>query len=326
MDGVIVRIKFGSHLYGTATQESDLDFKQVRLPSAREILLGRTRHVVTENTKQGEGKNTAGDVDVETFTLQQFLKLCAEGQTVAIDMLFARPDPPANGLWSGTIIGNRNRILSRKPKAFLGYCRQQAAKYGIKGSRVAAARAALQFARDLGIRCGWTTRLGDAESEVRSFAENVEHCAVVETEQPGKVPARHLEVCNRKAPFLASIQNLHDIVERLVFEYGQRALLAERNEGVDWKALSHAVRVGNEAIELLKTGQITFPRPERAHLIAIKSGAVPYAQVAAEIELLLEGVETAAACSELPTEADLPWIDEIVMTTNLDVVRRNFAA
>lgn len=33
----IVRVKFGSHLYGTNTPTSDLDFKSVHIPPARDI-------------------------------------------------------------------------------------------------------------------------------------------------------------------------------------------------------------------------------------------------------------------------------------------------
>jgi hypothetical protein len=54
-------------------------------------------------------------------------------------------------------------------------------------------------------------------------------------------------------PLTASIKTAREILQRLVTEYGQRALQAERNEGVDWKALSHAVRVGREALELFET-------------------------------------------------------------------------
>lgn len=78
-------------------------------------------------------------------------------------------------------------------------------------------------------------------------------------EMPGGRLVRHLEVCGRKMPFIGSIESAHKVAQRLVDEYGERALQAERNEGIDWKGLSHAVRVGREALELLETGRITFP-------------------------------------------------------------------
>jgi len=54
----IVEIKFGSHLYGTATAESDLDIKRIYIPSAKDILLQRIKPVIVEKrTKKLELKN-----------------------------------------------------------------------------------------------------------------------------------------------------------------------------------------------------------------------------------------------------------------------------
>ncbi len=120
------------------------------------------------------------------------------------------------------------------------------------------------------------------------------------------------EVCDRKMPYTASIKNAYDIMQRVVDEYGKRALMAETQQGVDWKALSHAVRVGHQAIELLSTGLVTFPLPNAAHVLAIKQGKLLYQEVAAEIEDLLVKVEEAAAISVLPEEPDMGWIDDFV--------------
>lgn len=49
----LVRMKFGSHLYGTETPSSNLDFKAVFLPSRSDILLGRVKESINVNTKTG---------------------------------------------------------------------------------------------------------------------------------------------------------------------------------------------------------------------------------------------------------------------------------
>src|ERR1700720_4143670 len=89
---LIVKMRFGSHLYGTDTPQSDLDLKGVYLPEACDILLQRVKATVTSNRVRAlEEKNFAGDIDSEIYSLQRYLDLLAEGQTVALDMLFA-PD------------------------------------------------------------------------------------------------------------------------------------------------------------------------------------------------------------------------------------------
>jgi predicted nucleotidyltransferase len=89
---LIVEMRYGSHLFGTATPQSDIDLKGVYLPKARDILLQRVKpsHVFSPPKARGQ-KNSPGDVDREIYSLQRFLSLLAEGQTTALDMLFA-PD------------------------------------------------------------------------------------------------------------------------------------------------------------------------------------------------------------------------------------------
>jgi hypothetical protein len=104
--------------------------------------------------------------------------------------------------------------------------------------------------------------------------------------------------------------------------YGARAKLAEQSQGVDWKALSHAVRVGTEAMELLTTGNITFPRPDAPYLVMIKTGKIPYKTVAEDIEVLLESVEQASASSILAEYPNQVWMDTTVLLAHLGEVKK----
>lgn len=311
----LVQIKFGSHLYGTATPESDLDIKAVYLPRARDILLQRAGSLVSDNRAKAHGeKNTAADIDREAYSLQRYLELLAEGQTVALDMLFApewamisQPD----AVWA-EVQALAPKILTKGATAFVRYCRQQANKYGIKGSRVAATRQALALLLEGEQHYGATTSLQMMTTELEQLIAANELIKFSDLIQPNGAVTRCLEVCGKKAMLTASIKNAREIVAHMVNEYGQRALAAERNEGVDWKALSHAIRVGHEALELLTTGTITFPRPEAAYLLQVKLGKIPYIEVAAEIERLLERVEFAAVASKLPEIANAQLIDDFV--------------
>lgn len=319
----IITMQFGSHLYGTNTPASDLDVKAVHLPTQDEILLQRIKGVRSTTTKaDATQKNGAGDVDTESFALNKFLQLASQGQTVVVDMLFAPPvfwTQDAHPIWH-RIIANRHRLLTRESKSFVGYCRTQANKYGIRGSRVAAARAARDLLAPLVEQWGGD-KLSDLAVTIGGMVEEHPHMAVVNIEgQAG--PVLHWEVCNKKMPFTATIKSAHDIMDRVVAEYGHRALQAEKNEGVDWKALSHAVRIAQQAVELLSTGHVTFPRPNAEHLLAIKTGALEYQVVAAEIDQLLLDVEAAAAVSTLPPKVDADWIESLVRAAHFNVVTK----
>lgn len=312
---ILVEMKFGSHLYGTATPASDLDIKAVHLPFPRDILLQRVKPVISEHSKTDNSqKNSAEDTDYESYVLQKYLSLVAEGQTVALDMLFA-PDfsflRPASELWR-EIQANKDRLLTAQYASFVGYCRTQANKYGIKGSRVAAARGALTILENAVNTLGTTAKLMEIAAEVEDYAAKTEHASVLDIDAIGREPIRHLEVCGRKMPWTTSIKSARDIMAKLVAEYGQRALQAEKQEGVDWKALSHAVRIGRQAIEVLQTANVVFPRPDAAHLLAVKKGELPYQAVSEEIEALLSQIEIEAARSVLRPAPDREWIDDFV--------------
>ena len=308
---LVTRVEFGSHLYGTNTPTSDHDFKSVYLPNAEDILLQRVKDSTGHKVVRSEGeKNSPQDVDDEAYSLQRYLNLLAEGQTVAIDMLFVPKPLVVTPLWD-YIKRNKKKLLTKKSASFVGYCRTQANKYGIKGSRVSAAKEAMETFQNGIIVEGNLAKVGDWIGS--NFVSGNEHTKIVTKETtPGKFET-YFECCNRMVGFKNTLKEAYGIYSRIYEEYGKRAKLAESNDGIDWKALSHAVRVGNEAIELLNTGEVTFPLPNRKHILDIKLGLLPYKLVAEEIEGLLVEVENAEKKSALRDEPDYDWIEYVVL-------------
>ncbi len=307
---LVVRIEFGSHLYGTNTSSSDHDYKSVFVPCASDILLQRVKGSLGHKVKRVEGdRNSAEDTDDEMYSLQRFLGLLSEGQTVTIDMLFT-PKPLINSpLWE-EIRANKDLLLTKRSAAFVGYCRTQANKYGIKGSRVAAAKDASEFFKLHYDRLGNTAKLHEIADLLPSITG--EHTNVINMETTPGNSEYFVECCNRKVSFGNTVKAACEIFSRIYDNYGKRAKLAQTNEGIDWKALSHAVRVANEAMELLATANVTFPLPNAEHILQIKRGLLPYDDVASEIERLLEEVEAASAVSSLRDEADQSFIESLV--------------
>jgi hypothetical protein len=293
------------------------------LPAARDILLQQVQATIVENRERAPGeRNAPGDVDVESHSLHRFLTLLAAGQPLAIEILFT-PDvfmlSPPDKLWREVqAIGPS--LITRRAGIFARYCRKQAEQYGVKGERAAAARMALVALMAAEADRGTQARLEEIAAELEKLAIASPHIALVDVEVQENRTVRHLEVCGRKAPFTAMIRAAREMTERLVASYGERALEAERQSGVDWKALSHAVRVGREAVELFTTGQLHFPLASAPRLLDIKLGRVPYIEVASEIETLLGEVEQSAAASTLPDEPDLIAAEALVIRAYRDQV------
>jgi hypothetical protein len=328
----VVEMQFGSHIYGTALPSSDLDLKAVFIPHPKEILLQQARSTsVRQNTKEDRAaKNTAEDMDFEAFTLQAFLRLCAEGQTVAVDMLFAPRDAieRTSDAWE-YILKRRADLIHSGTNAFVGYCQQQAAKYGIKGSRIAAVRAAVELLTKLPAKsklmahwpeiAQWVSAQGAGE---RKNGAAEQFIRLVNCKGPNGELVDHLEVCGRKVATHNTVEYSRRMYQLVLDNYGERARKAEANQGVDWKALMHAVRVCHEALELLTTHHVTFPRPEAGLLLQIRKGELKYATVAKFIEEGVEQVKEAAGRSALPPAIDVADWEDFTVSNYRRVVRQ----
>lgn len=318
MNKLIFRCKFGSHLYGTNTEKSDLDYKSVFIPSGETLIMQTAPKHIQKNTKTvNELKNSADDIDDESFSVSQFLKLLCEGQTPALDMLFCTNDMILHCApeWL-EICASKDRFLHSGTSAFVGYTRQQAAKYGVKGFRVAALRDIITWLnqyQDYHL-------VGEAITKGSELPKNDQIKIETKKDNKGREET-YLMVCDRMVPFHANIKYAREVYKRIFDMYGERALKAEKNEGIDWKALSHAVRVANESIELLSTGKITFPRPEMALLLQIKQGLLPYREVETLIEEGLAKVEEAKAKSSLPDKPDFKFAEQLIYKFHLQAIR-----
>ena len=109
-------------------------------------------------------------------------------------------------------------------------------------------------------------------------------------------------------------------VDSIIAGYGKRVQAAAVAQGVDWKAMSHALRISGQALELLTTGHLTLPRPNADYLFAIKMGKVDLEVVRAEIDGMLEQVETAQQVSVLPEHPDRELAEQIVLNAYREAV------
>ena len=294
----LVRMRFGSHLYGTVTEDSDTDYKGVFLPGWSQILLSQIPKTVSHKTKRGKGKNTATDIDREAYSLHYFLKLACQGQTVALDMLHAPEEmcEVYHPVWR-ELVGRRSEFYTKNLDAFVGYARRQAAKYGIRGSRLQEAQAVYEI---LLSHVGW--REASRLEDVWELLPRSEHVHDVEPDPKG---VAQIQVCGRKYSARTPIEGAAHSIGRYVQAYGERARLAAENKGIDWKAVSHAIRAACQVREILTAGTITFPRPEADFLRGIKMGQFDYqTEAGPKLEELMAEVEALAAASTLPEKVD----------------------
>lgn len=108
---LIYLTQFGSHLYGTNTENSDLDFRGVYIPTINDLILHKDKDEINEELTLFEIRDEYNKnpviytkepktlisswhlkqikVDIKIFSLQKFIKLCSKADTNALDLLFS---------------------------------------------------------------------------------------------------------------------------------------------------------------------------------------------------------------------------------------------
>lgn len=303
---IIVKMKFGAHLYGTATPESDVDYKGIFLPTKEELLLGRVPKSHNYSTGKDESRNTRNDIDIELYSFHYFIKLACDGQTVAMDMLHAPGDMilQKSKIWDA-IVKNKQKFYTKNLRSFIDYARRQASKYGIKGSRINAALQVLEMLKKV-----------DSSKKMRAVwnqLPRVEHCYDVAPDPNGM---RQYQVCGKSFQESATIGYVIPILEKFYNDYGHRAKLAAENKNIDWKAVSHALRAAYQTKEILTENTINFPLRTADFLIKVKLGKLDYlSEVGPVLETLMEEVECLALSSNLPETVDRKFWDQFICDT-----------
>lgn len=324
---VVFLTKYGSHLYGTSTPESDMDLKGVFMPTADEILLGRipkTKSFNTKSSAKGE-KNTADDVDCELYSFGYFLELAASGQTVALEMLWSCPvdetKPPSHllvvtSLWQ-ELVWNRGKFLTKNMKAFMGYAKSQAVKYSLKGDKLNTAKKMVVFFETL-TEVDKQMRLFEQWTNFQvNFADdpNVDF-----TEDQGGV--KMMVVCKRALQESITVKYALEIMNKVVSQYGKRAKQAAEHDGADFKALSHAYRISLELRDLYSGSGLEFPFcGVRVHLLKeMKRGQFTIHEIMNKLDVVLAEVEDLAANSDLPEKVDRKFCDQILLNAHKEVL------
>lgn len=303
---VLAKVLHGSKLYRLDTPASDTDVKAIHLPSIADCALLRA----TRNTQHKEGSGAAKQ-ESESFALQEFLKLAANGEDVAITMLHCQPEDVYidSPLWD-RLRAARARFYTRRMRGSLGFATSQSVKYGLRADRMDAVVrviAALEKARDAGVgrlhQC-WDD-LPDGEHIRRTVPEHSRDA----------VDKRVYEVAGKGLPATITPTYALDILTRLRDAYGDRVRAARQMDGKDLKSLSHSFRVGYQLLHIYQDGGFSYPLPETAFIRDVKAGRLNYLDDRLDERLndLIAQVERAAEQSQYPERVDQAWLDSIVL-------------
>lgn len=351
------RVLTGSRLYGTATDKSDFDYKVVCLPSLDDLLMNKkltNRKEKPEGTKAGD-KMLAGETETEYLPLQVFMDDFFNGQTYALEMAFAvrqgQFEVPASSYtmstWVSADVVETNRLyeyararvkeaqtmmnelidqfLTRNVKKMVGYAVSQSKLYGLKTERYTALKDALFMMNDYGNRFVHNNeeRANTHLTDVPDLVEKLLKLPHVKTSQilntaGGTEFALAIDICGKQHALTNKVAYVVNSVERTLLDYGERVKSFD-GQGVDWKALSHAIRITEQVLELSQRGTLVFPRPNADFLRAVKNGEKTLDEATDYLNDAFAKVDDAVATSVLQEKT--PELESEFQEWKLSVLR-----
>lgn len=316
---VLFSVLTGSHLYGTSTPASDFDYKAVCLPSLDDLLMNVK---LTNRKEKPEGvgasdKMLAGETETEYLPLQVFLDDVFAGQTYAVEVLFALLQGKAefsdSTMFMAPLLPKfqqlASRFVTRDVKKMMGYAVGQAKNYGVKADRHATFALAYKELMELDPLDKEladmnhngelpSRRLADVDLS-RVLALPHVKMTTIKNAKGGYEDAPALEVCGKTYPLTNKVFTVAHSLHLTLEDYGHRVKQFS-GTGADYKALSHALRVAEQAVELVTTGKLVFPRPNAELLLEVKNGKHNVDDVLVKFEQMFATLDEEAKVSKLP--------------------------
>ena len=342
VDNMLVAITYGSHLYGTSTPSSDHDFKVVTLPAYRDLILSkslRTERFRFDALGMPVGDHStmpANGYEAEHTPVQKFVHDYLGGQAYAVELVYAvRQGFHVKHLGrqhAAVDEAIRFRQFERlcntlatefthqNVNGMVGFAVKQTFDYVRRGERLNTAREVLKWTKE--VQRAWASEqhLGGAAQpgkqeicrldspmpgtggSVLLFLATMAKVEVGSTVNKDK-GLLTLKLNGRDYLETTAVTHFKVAVEKLIEQYGDRSTKAAETD-VDWKSLSHAVRVYQQVLELLENNVITFPRPNADELLKIRQAGYSLETVKDLLRGLDDEVLESVAASTLPVVDD----------------------
>jgi predicted nucleotidyltransferase len=303
---LVMVCRFGSHLYGADTPASDLDLKGIFMPKREEILLNKIQKSVNFDSNKSDSKNTAEDVDIELYSFHYFMELAMKGEMIGLDMLHASGENIliSSPTWK-SIRAKRSLFYTTNMKGFVKYAKKQAAKYGEKGSRLESVDKLVTYLN---------LNTFDSDARMDTVWNNLPTDEHMRHRKNSNPKIKEFLFCGKVIQSTAKVSYVLEMLETFKNSYGHRARKAKENGGVDWKAISHALRACIQIERILREGDLTFPLPEGPFIRDVKEGNKSIEGVLEVLEDKLAAIDALTEISDFPKEVNREYIESIMLT------------
>ncbi len=298
----ILKVKHGSHAYGTNIATSDLDIKGVCIqPISHQLGF-------LHNFEQREQLVSKGHPHDETiFSLKKFASLAANCNPNVLEILFVdESDILECGIPGWELLQNRDLFVTKRARhTFSGYAHAQLKR--IKTHRA------------------WLLNPPKAPPDRNDFGLQGER--VVGKDEMGafnamekeglEVPASVLTLLLRERQYQAAKTHWDQYQNWVKTRNPDRAAL-EAKYGYDTKHGMHLIRLMMMCLEILMGDGVIVKRPDAKFLLGIRDGGISYDTLIQMAKNLDNRCEAMYATSTLPNEPDRVAINDLVVRLTLD--------
>jgi predicted nucleotidyltransferase len=315
LNNLILKVKSGSHLYGTETETSDEDYIGIFIPD-EEYILG-LKHIdqvdLSIKSKDESGRNTSQAVDFTAYALSKFVKLALQNNPNILEMLYINPEDTEHiDEYGRSLLSIRDSFLSEKLVGrFYRYAVSQKHKMFLRSVNYQSLNHALDFLECL-----------DGNMLMVEL-NNKQTLEKIQTEQPNitvRFNKQNLPIAlylkDSPKPFMSirygkasdtpkfydvgdiSIQANHYVKKAKNYIKNRLKRFSHRGKNIiakynyDTKFAYHLIRLLLECEEFIDTGKVEFPLSYAGYLKEIKLGEYSYEQLVAESETIERRIKT----------------------------------
>ena len=314
MNKIILKIRAGSHLYGTNTPNSDKDYLGVYLNTKEELLGLQKSEELTQNieSKLENGRNTKDAVDCKFYELRKFCSLALKCNPTILEILFVNKENILEITPEGEeLLKLKHKFLSKHLcNSFMGYAIAQERKAFTKSENI--------------------QQIESLYNLLKIYSKVIQSMTMNKLIE--KDPSLGMEIRRRITKY-KNEQNddmfscgdlkfsMNVLVKKIMDSLKLRLDKASWRKdgmlqyGLDYKFLSHNVRLMHEGIELLTTKDLILPLQYRELIKAIKEGKMDNNGIIKFMQTLKEKFRELEKNNDLPDKGDYKVINDFIINT-----------
>lgn len=307
----------GSHAHGTAGPGSDVDLRGVCVAPLRTRLSYRESEHFAQREGPLEGDvwqqvrsaltarlstRETTSVEAVVFDVAKLIRLCAEANPNALEILFAAQDDWlfSTPVWR-QLHERRHAFLSAKvEQTYVGYALSQLKRIQTHRSWLLQPPVNEPRRADFGLPERSTLSADDRVRIEQALSEEVL-----------ELPPAVLRVLDAERRY-RSARKHWEAFRRWKSQRNRARAELEARFGYDTKHAAHLLRLMRTGIELLESGELHVKRADAMELRAVRDGALSYDDLISQARTLETRMKAAAASTRLPTDVDHEVLDELL--------------